>query len=298
MGLVRTLSFISAHPLNRHDRMNAIRRFITWQIASRIVSGPVVVRFVNDARLVVGAGMTGATQNVYTGLHEYKDMGFLLHFLRSSDLFVDVGANVGAYSVLAGASIGARCVSVEPISSTYEKLIDNIQINRLGDRCKTLNIAVGKEAGELIFTADQDTRNRVALEGDKTAVTVRVPIRSLDDILGGEVPALIKIDVEGWEINVVQGAEATLASESLHAVIVELNGSGRAYGFDDAAVHSAICAHGFQPFRYDPDSRTLSDLPGMDNCSDNTLYIRISSLSAVQRRLHEAPPFRINGRSV
>ena len=48
------------------------------------------------------AGMTGATGNVYCGLHEFEDMALVLHALRPRDLFVDVGANVGSYTVLGG----------------------------------------------------------------------------------------------------------------------------------------------------------------------------------------------------
>jgi hypothetical protein len=39
--------------------------------------------------------------NIYAGLHEFGDMAFVLHFLRAGDLFADVGANIGSYTVLA-----------------------------------------------------------------------------------------------------------------------------------------------------------------------------------------------------
>jgi len=44
---------------------------------------------------VARPGETGVTGNIYTGLHEFSSMGYLLHVLREGDLFVDVGANVG-----------------------------------------------------------------------------------------------------------------------------------------------------------------------------------------------------------
>lgn len=52
--------------------------------------------------------MTGATGNIYVGLHEFEDMAFLLHVLRRTDLFVDVGANIGSYTILAGGAAGAK----------------------------------------------------------------------------------------------------------------------------------------------------------------------------------------------
>jgi len=48
---------------------------------------------VNGSKFLVKTGETGLTGNIYTGLHEFPDMGFLLHFLRAEDLFVDIGAN-------------------------------------------------------------------------------------------------------------------------------------------------------------------------------------------------------------
>lgn len=98
--------------------MGRLLRFVKWQIGNRLVLGPVAARFVNDARLFVQKGMTGATGNLYVGLHEFEDMSFVLHGLRPDDLFVDVGANVGSYTVLAGAAVGASCVSFEPIPET------------------------------------------------------------------------------------------------------------------------------------------------------------------------------------
>ena len=59
--------------------------------------------------------MTGATGNIYAGLHEFVDMAFCLHLLRSGDLFVDVGANIGSYTVLASKVAGANSVTLELI---------------------------------------------------------------------------------------------------------------------------------------------------------------------------------------
>jgi predicted RNA methylase len=101
--------------------------------------------------------MTGATKNLYCGLDDFEDMGFLLHALRPSDLFIDIGANVGSFTVLAGAVVGASCIAIEPIFETYKKLLDNIAINRLNGRCEALNVAVGSEEGELEFTAGLDS---------------------------------------------------------------------------------------------------------------------------------------------
>ena len=64
----------------------------------------------------------------------------------------------------------------------------------------------------------------VPIKNDKS--TVKVEIKKLDDILDKKCPSIIKIDVEGYEFQVLNGAKDTLDNQE-HAVIIELNGSGK-----------------------------------------------------------------------
>ncbi len=57
-------------------------------------------------------------------------MSFVLHFLRNTDLFIDVGANLGAYSILASSVSGARTIAFEPVPHTFQLLKNNIALNR------------------------------------------------------------------------------------------------------------------------------------------------------------------------
>ena len=129
--MFNTLRFITSHPLGRRDKWATVLRYLRWQIGSRIAQGPIAVDFINNTRLLVRPGMTGATGNIYCGLHEFEDMAFLLHFLRPSDLFVDIGANIGSYTILASAVIGAHGIAFEPVPQTFQSLIDNIHLNRI-----------------------------------------------------------------------------------------------------------------------------------------------------------------------
>jgi hypothetical protein len=107
MSYLNTLTFIINHPLNRIRRLQAIREYVSWQIGSFLVSTDVVFEWINGSKFLVHKGETGLTGNIYTGLHEFSDMGFLRHVLRPTDLFIDVGANVGSYTILACGAIGA-----------------------------------------------------------------------------------------------------------------------------------------------------------------------------------------------
>lgn len=292
MPVLNTLRFILEHPLNQGRRMAALRRFAAWQVGSRLVSGPVAIDFVGGMRLLVSPGQTGATGNVYAGLHEVAEMAFVLHVLRKGDLFVDVGANVGSYTILASAA-GADCISFEP-GPAVETLAANVRLNNLADHVDVKRSAVGSTIGEIAFTSNQDTLNHVATSADGSKDVVA--LTKLDSALGGRAPAVIKIDVEGFEREVLDGARQTLLANSLLGVIVETNGSGARYGSSDAELHARLLAAGFSPASYDPFARELSET-GSINAGGNTIYIRDSG--TVRERLRSAPRFRLSlGREI
>jgi len=288
MSLVSTLRHILAHPLNRGQPLAALCRFVQWQVGSRLLGTKIVHPWIDGARVIVQNGDQGMTGNLYCGLHEVADMAYLLHVLGPEDCFVDVGANVGSYTVLACAARGASGYSFEPVPATFARLQDNLRINDLGTRVTALNIGLADQPGGLRFSTDQDCMNHVVAEGG-----IKVRVERLDDVLGDAAPSLIKIDVEGFETQVLGGAPVTLARPSLHSVIMELNGSGARYGIGDARILEIMAAQGFTTYRYDPFTRTLASLGGKNEAEGNTLFIR--DLDRVRAKIAAAAPIEVNG---
>lgn len=296
MSLLSTVRFIANHPLNRGNKREAVGRFVKWQIGSRLIQGAFIHEWVNGSKFVVRKGETGLTGNIYTGLFEFVDMAFLLHFLRGEDLFVDVGANMGSYTILACAAVGASGYAFEPIPKTYERLVENVRLNHLEARVNCWNRGVGARPGRTAFTSDYGPANRVFDPAEGNPIAVEVDMTSLDIALGDETPSLLKIDVEGYEAPVLEGAKNTLQKETLQAVIMELNGSGSRYGFSESKIQEEMYDYGFRIHSYDPLSRTLveSDVGGLDG--DNCLFIR--DCVFVGDRLRRAPRFFVNGTQI
>ncbi|WHZ21603.1 MAG: hypothetical protein OJF47_000715 [Nitrospira sp.] len=294
MSFLNVLKFITSHPLNKDHKLKAIFRFARWQVISRLGQGEITYDWVNGSRFLVRAGETALTGNIYTGLFEFPDMAFLLHVLRAEDLFIDVGANVGSYSILACSAIGARGYAFEPIPSTYSRLINNIHLNHLENRTKCLNIGIGREEGSLAFSDSMGACNHALAPGERCVGTTVVNVSTLDTVLKDESPDLMKIDVEGYETPVLQGAEATLKKQTLHSVIMELNGNGLRYGFDELFIIEMMFDYGFRTFSYDPIGRTLISLEGKNLTSGNTIFIR-DKMSVIER-LRTSPPVTIHGR--
>lgn len=294
LSLLKTIKFITNHPLNRGRKIDAVLRFVKWQIGSRLVPGAIVFDWIGGAKFLVETGETGLTGNIYTGLHEFADMGFLLHFLRKEDLFVDVGANVGSYTILAGSCGGARSIAFEPVPSTYSKLLNNVRLNCLDANVKCINVGLGSEPGVIDFTCDVDTMNHVVAPGEVCEKKVSVNVTTLDIALNGACPSLLKIDVEGYEAPVVEGAQETLKNKALNAVIMELNGGGGRYGFIESKILETMIAFGFKTYEYNPLDRKLVDRAHDNLKSGNALFVR--NVSFVNDRLRSAPLLNVFGK--
>jgi len=295
LSLVKILKHLVKHPLNKSNKVGALIGFTKWQIGSRLVPGEVIYQWVNNSRLVACTGETGITGNIYCGLHEFPDMAFLLHVLREEDLFVDIGANVGSYTVLACSAIGAKGYCIEPVPSTYSKLMTNIRLNDLEKRVISLNIALGNAKGEIYFSSDQNCINHVIADGEQTENKIVVNVSTLDEELKND-PFLIKIDVEGYETPVIEGAESTLKKEELCSVIMELNGSGNRYGYDESKILQMMFDYGFKPYSYKPFEREVVSLEGKNLSEGNTLFIR--NKDRVLERIKKAPKVIIHGVSI
>jgi FkbM family methyltransferase len=286
--MLNTLRFIASHPFNRNHPWKGLFRFLKWQFKSRLFNKSHRYSFTEKTSLLISRGMTGATGNIYCGLLEYEDMAFLLHFLRPEDYFFDIGANVGVYTILASGEIGASSVCIEPVPSTFNHLSQNIKLNELNGRVNALNMGLGDTKGMLRFTSTYDTVNHVATAQDKNFIEVKV--ETLDALTEQFiVPALIKIDVEGYETPVLQGAQKTLESRELKAIIIELNGSGKRYGYDEYQIHQLLLSHGFKPHQYNPEKQSITPLDTYTSL--NTIYLR--DLKFIEQRLQTSRRFRI-----
>lgn len=204
IALTQAFRHMLRHPLGQQQKFATIKRFIRWQLGSRILGAAVAMPFVGNTRLLVRTGMHGATMDLYVGIREFEDVAFLLHFLRPEDTFIDIGANVGVYTVLAAGVRQARVIAIEPVPDTYDAFLDNINLNRISRYVTAHNIGVAAQEGELRFSTVLGPTNHV-LQEDEGGAAVTVPVKTLDTVTADSSPALIKIDVEGFEQEVLQG---------------------------------------------------------------------------------------------
>jgi FkbM family methyltransferase len=291
--IFNTARLIYNHPFNSDNKIAGLIRFLKWQISSKLTPYPIIYSFTEHSKLIIKKGLTSATGNLYCGLFEYYDMAFLLHFLRPNDLFIDIGANIGIYTVLASAEIGASSISIEPIPSTYKHLLDNIFINKIEDKVQALNIGLGSEKKLIKFTNALGAVNHVATEEETN--TIDISVETLDSVTT-RVPALLKIDVEGFETEVLNGASNILANSDLKAIIIELNGSGKRYGYDENKIHEKLLGLNFRPFTYNPQGKVLTEASSYINSDGNGLYIR--DVEYVMDRIENSGRIKVGNKNI
>jgi len=290
-GLIGTLlglrKHLSGHALNRDNVARGLLRFASYQMAWRATGNPTVIDWVGGTRLIVGQGMRGVTGEAYMGVNEYTDVMFCAHFLRPGDLFVDCGANVGSYSVMAAKVTGAHAFAIEPILATIPQLEDHIHLNRVDDLVEICTTGVSDKSGELWFTGDADALNHV-IDGPG-GNAVRISVETLDTVIGARTPICLKIDVESHEPSVVAGAGETLSNPALQAVLIETAPDHRT-----PKMLAAFTDRGLHPHLYDPMTRQLTKSHGFH--WHNTLFVRDADF--VAERLRAAPGVKVGNRLI
>lgn len=283
------------HELVKAKKFKTFMRFFSWQIKSRIFRRDFVHNWISESKFYVNNGETGLTQNIYVGLAEFEDMCFLLHCLQEGEYFFDIGANSGSYSILGGAVSRAKIVAVEPVLKSYQRLLRNLKLNMLEENSIALNIGLGSEIGFLTMTSELDTTNQIII-GESNLVTTQIKISTLDEISKNNSPTLIKIDVEGWETEVLRGGLKTLQNPKLLALILELNESGLRYGFSDDEIIKTLQRFEFEPYSYDPLTRSLKKIAGKNPKKGNTIFVRDEA--EVKKRITKAIRREILGCSI
>lgn len=176
--------------------------------------------------------------------------------LQPGDTYIDVGANIGSLALCGSTAVGASgtVYAIEAHPRTFGFLMENVRLNQRGN-VQLFNIALGSECGVLQMSDSvSDDQNRIDAAG-----TVTVNVKTLDEVVSTVHPiALIKIDVEGYELPVLQGGAKVLCrTEAVYFEAWEEHFAK--YGYCTADVLRVLRQAGFSI--YAVAGRTLRVLP-------------------------------------
>ncbi len=238
---------------------------------------------------------------IYCDDFESRERLFVNAFLRPGDVFVDVGANIGLFSLLAAHRVGDSGVvyAFEPAGKTFHRLRENTNLNRFSN-VQCFQLALSDEAGEFPFYTSEDgydAWNSIARPiAGKSFTREFIQCVTWDRFaplhrLVGKV-AMMKIDVEGWESRVIEGARESLSKQDAPLLQVEFTEEASASaGSSCEQVYHLLEDLGYQMFVYDPEKRDLLPDPLRTSYPYQNL-IAAKLLDEVRARLHEENPFK------
>ncbi|GGM04697.1 MULTISPECIES: FkbM family methyltransferase [Micromonospora] len=249
----KVVRYIWTHPANRRHRVASLARATAFQLRARLTGRPALTPIGEHNRMWVHLHQHGASKVLYANPPDWPEMQAWKALLGPGDLFVDVGSNAGTYSLWA-AEAGARVIAVEPDPGAVERLRHNIALNDLQDQIEVQQCALAAEPGRLRLTSGRDTTNHL-LPPDEESGTL-VEVRTLDELLGDDRAAGIKIDVEGAERMVLAGAARALREHRIDVLQLEWNEQSELlFGETRAPLADLLRGHGYHLLRPDDQGR-------------------------------------------
>ena len=197
------------------------------------------------------------------GHFEAAEQAFFWLYLRDGDQFLDCGAHVGLYSILAGRAVGnnGQIVSVEPNPKTAAELRKNLSRNGMGG-VKVLEAAAWSKVGHLNFLLEQSGRaaycHVVAATAPNTVSVVATTLTEVSKEFPQHPCCLVKIDTEGAEIEVLQGAREAIKADAYPLLMVEFNEHNlRLNGDSTKKLFALLTDLGYQMHRFNPETLRL-----------------------------------------
>lgn len=219
-----------------------LRRIGAWQW-----TGPLARRLVHkgsawlrrqDVTISHGIGVGlrfnagGANPGYALGTSEPLVQDTLKDLVKSGMVVYDIGANVGFFTVLLGRLVGARgaVYAFEPVAETAKATRHNAELNGFA-HVTVIAAAVGRQQGTVKLALREESTWAKFADEKSTGPTMEVPLVAIDGLVDDgtiKPPQLIKIDVEGAELEVIEGMRRTLAAHR-PIILCEMHGKNEAF---------------------------------------------------------------------
>jgi FkbM family methyltransferase len=207
---------------------NLLRRLFLRQLWRR---RDVVVRLKNGYQIAVREGEFIGNNIINTRCHDAPLGEFLWRLVRQGDTCIDVGANIGYVTLLMAAqcSPSGNCISFEADPSLFHQLVENVGQNHIS-HITLVNAAVSDKNGMLSFLkADKLNMGLGRVVIEPTSSSVQISAVRLDEYFAKlNCARVVKIDVEGHELQVLKGMSAALEAKKVENVVFEEHGGAGA----------------------------------------------------------------------
>ena len=204
----------------------------------------------------------GIQRAIYFNTYERREIEFLEGYVRQGWKCVDLGANVGFYTLNLAKLVGPRgyVLAVEAAPKNFERLLRNVELNAF-QNCKTIHCAVTKESGPVRFYTSPTANSGWGRIGafDGASGEIEVAGFSFDSLLeksGISSIDFLKIDIEGHELQFLEGAVEALTCGKVKRMLVEYCG----YALERQGISLADYVQAFEEYGFRPVHFALSEI--------------------------------------
>jgi len=207
------------------------------------------------------------SEEIFFNKFEVQEQKVVRYYLRRGDVFIDIGANIGLFTVIAARQVGktGRVFAFEPVETTRIRLEENIRLNELKN-VTVFQAALSNTLGLQTITVPTSGHDAWSSLGNPIAGAgyeqQRVIALTFDALFASDAikksPTMIKLDVEGWESNVIKGANRTLRWSDAPLIQVEFTDDAAiASGGSCAGLYKLLESLGYTICRYDSEKNML-----------------------------------------
>ena len=185
---------------------------------------------------------------------EIKVKQVFLDNINHNDTVLDIGANIGEYSLVAAQKIGklGRVISIEPLTETAYWLKKNLELNDFNN-CEVLEIAIGGTTGQMkLYKKSESARMRrldSTADGKNLIESTNVKVMTIDSLLKSkkiEKIDMIKMDVEGFEYEVLVSCKESFNQNKIKKIICEIHLDYlKKKGIDKNKIYELLTNNGF-----------------------------------------------------
>ncbi|MFA5136543.1 MAG: FkbM family methyltransferase [Patescibacteria group bacterium] len=248
MQYIKSLISILNHPNNSDKKIKTLLRLLFWKVNQIFFHVPAIIELTQDRKCICYTDSSNGGLVVYSKLFDYSEMTYLLKKLKPEDTFIDVGANIGVYTLLASSVITKGMIhAFEPYGQSQKRLLENLRLNDIANVQVVEKIVSDKTGYEYLGIEKESEINHIIYSHDDKKI--KISSITLDDyIFRNKINkiSILKIDVEGAEMKVLKGGEESIRKGKIKKILLELNRNNQFFGTSNRAIIDWLKLRGYR----------------------------------------------------
>ena len=281
-SLTYSLTYLFNNPYNKKYPLFALKRFIEWKIIKFLKLSNYKKKVWGNKLVYLQHDSFQSMWLMYNWMVDWEEFNLIKRFVTKNNLCIDVGANMGYYTIWFS-KFSKNIYSFEPDLLNYDRLQENLKINSLQNSVKTFDVAVAEKDGSLFFTKNLDIRNHILLNNNHEGV--KILCRRLDSILlENKITGIsyLKIDVEGFELDVLKGLGDYFINYKVDIIQIEINSAMKNSAYSLNEFLSFISSNKYKLYSYNV---FLNVMECQNFSIDRENYFLISRIDKINEQL-------------